>query len=406
MSSPNGSSAGLRIDPILLKARLRGGLFWLHSWLGLTVGFVLALIGLSGALMAFEDPIMEALSPGVARVAPSPRPVLAPDALLARFVAQNPDARPTTLTLRSQPGASPLVTFASLAEPKAKARKLYLDPYEGRVLGPATGETFFATVRQFHRYLLLPGDGEGWGRRITGVTAICLVFFVLTGLYLRWPRRVLDWKVWLKPNLKLKKRGLYWSLHSVVGTWVLPVYLVIALTGLTWSYDGYRAVFQRVLTGSAPEAEPAAAKTEKPAKATASPKAAPPSLDKVFAAVSQGGPREVILTIPKTAKAPVRVRTLAQAAPHERAFDEWRVDARSGQVVERQAYAERSLGEKIVYARLAVHRGAFFGPVGATLFMLAAAAMALFPITGLLLRLGRTQAARRKRASVAPQTSS
>lgn len=395
MSSPNGSSAGPRIDPILLKAKLRGGLFWLHSWLGLTVGFVLALIALSGALMAFEDPIMEALSPGVARVAPSSRPLLTPDDLLARFVAQNPDARPTTLTLRSELGASPQVTFASLAAPKAKARKLYLDPYDGRVLGSAIGETFFATVRQFHRYLLLPGDGDGWGRRITGVTAICLVFFVLTGLYLRWPRRVLDWKVWLKPNLKLRKRGLYWSLHSVIGTWVLPIYLVIALTGLTWSYDGYRAVFQWVLTGSTPEAEPAAAKTEKSAKAAASPKAAPPSLDKVFAAISQADPREVILTIPKTAKAPVRVRTLASATPHDRAFDEWRVDARSGRVLERQVYAERNLGEKIVYARLAVHRGAFFGPVGATLFMLAAAAMALFPITGLLLRLGRTGVARR-----------
>lgn len=406
MSSPDQTAPGQWLDPILLKAKLRGGLFWLHSWLGLTVGVVLALIGLSGALMAFEDPIMEALSPGAARVAPSAQPPLKPDDLLARFVAQNPDARPTTLTLRSAPGASPQVTFASLAEPKAKARKLYLDPYDGRILGPATGETFFATVRQFHRYLLLPGDGEGWGRRITGVTAICLVFFVLTGLYLRWPRRVLDWKVWLKPNLKLKKRGLYWSLHSVVGTWVLPIYLVIALTGLTWSYDGYRAVFQRVLTGSAPEAEPAAAKTEKPAKAAASPKAAPPSLDKVFAAVSQGGPREVILTIPKTAKAPVRVRTLAPAAPHDRAFDEWRVDARSGRVLERQVYAARTLGEKIVYARLAVHRGAFFGPAGAVLFMLAAAAMALFPITGLLLRLGRTQAARRGARPKAPQTSS
>ena len=30
------------------------------------------------------------------------------------------------------------------------------------------------------------------------------------------------------------------SLHSVVGTWVLLIYLMSALTGLWWSFDWYR----------------------------------------------------------------------------------------------------------------------------------------------------------------------
>jgi sulfite reductase (NADPH) flavoprotein alpha-component len=103
---------------------------------------------------------------------------------------------------------------------------------------------------------------------------------------------------------------------------------------------------------------------------------------------------------PKSGKAPLRIRTLAADAPNERAFDEWRIDARTGRVVDQDLYRRRSLGQQVVDARLAVHRGSFFGLPGAIVFMLAAAAMPLFPITGYLLYLGRrrSKAARSKTA--------
>ncbi|MFG3756924.1 PepSY domain-containing protein, partial [Klebsiella pneumoniae] len=57
---------------------------------------------------------------------------------------------------------------------------------------------------------------------------------------LRWPRRVRSLRAWLKPELALRGRGLHRSLHSVVATWVLPVYLVIALTALWYSFEWYK----------------------------------------------------------------------------------------------------------------------------------------------------------------------
>ncbi len=378
----------------ITRAHVRAGFLQVHRWLGLTLGLVLALMGLTGATMAFEDPIMAALSPGVASVPVRSAPTLSPDALLARFSEGEPEAVVTTLTLRSKPGASPQVSFTEAAEPGGHARKLYLDPYDGHVLGPATGEEFFATTRRLHRFLLLPGEGKGWGRQITGAAAISLIFFAFSGLYLRWPKRLLDWKVWLKPNLKAKRRGLYWSLHAVIGTWVFVVYLIIALTGLTWSYEWYRKGFQIVLTGTAPLAQEPAG----PRKA-----AVPASLDKAYVAARPGGetPELVLLTVPRNAKATVRVRTLAADAAHDRAFDEWRIDGRTGAVREYKAYAVRSLGEQIVQARLAVHRGSFFGLPGQIVFMLAAATMPLFPITGYLLYLGRGRRPVRAKPAVA-----
>lgn len=385
-----------------MVSRLRWLVFQLHWLLGVTIGVVLAVMGVTGATMAFEDQIMEALSPGIVDVAPRAAPTLTPDQLLTGFVAQSPGAKPTSITLRSAPGAAAQVTFTPKPKSesdKPKARKLYLDPYDGKILGEAKGARFFATVRQIHRYLLLPGDGNGLGRQITGVAAFSLIYFAVSGLYLRWPKRPLDWKVWLKPNLKLKKRGLYWSLHSVIGTWVFLVYLTIALTGLTWSYDWYKTGFDRILTGQSIDsaAEPKAGESkvekastgDKPAKAKTAPK-----LDTAWAAVRREAPEAttVIFTIPKSGSAPIRIRYLARSAAHERAFDELKIDARTGAVLDRDLFASKSLGARMSAARLSVHRGSFFGLPGAILFMLAAATMPLFPITGYLLYLGRRKA--------------
>ena len=56
-------------------------LFQIHWFLGITAGLVLALMGVTGATMSFEDEIMAALSPGVVTLAPSLLPRLSPDRL-------------------------------------------------------------------------------------------------------------------------------------------------------------------------------------------------------------------------------------------------------------------------------------------------------------------------------------
>lgn len=40
-------------------------LFQIHWFLGITAGFVLAVMGLTGATLSFENEIMRALSPGI-----------------------------------------------------------------------------------------------------------------------------------------------------------------------------------------------------------------------------------------------------------------------------------------------------------------------------------------------------
>jgi sulfite reductase (NADPH) flavoprotein alpha-component len=376
-----------------------------HLLLGITIGLVLPVVGISGAIMAFEDPIMAALSPGIVDVAPQPLPALTPDELLARFAAQQPGAVPTLLIMAPKPGGAARLTYRGPGRQTGEAGISYLDPYTGRMLGMANGQAFFADVRRLHRFLLLGDDKEGAGKHITAVAAVCLVLFVLSGLYLRWPRRALDWKTWLKPDLKRRGRSLYWSLHAVAGTWFCLVYLIAPLTGLTWAYDWYLRGATTLLTGEAPPRETPAA--PKPA-AAARPKPAPqpPRLDtawKTLQAHAGAGLATVLINIPKDGAKPVRLRYLYDDAPNDVAYNVLLVDGRSGAVLQAAHYDDQPLGQRIVTAKLAVHRGAFFGLPGAIVFMLASATLPLFPVTGLLLYLGRRRQQRLAR-QLAAQT--
>ena len=163
-------------------------LFRLHWLLGLTAGLVLALVGVTGALLSYEEALTEWANADRAFVTASDAPRLSPAALKARVEAQQPGRVVSSLALWGDPERSPRIRFANDPAMGARPPTLYLDPVDGRTLGEMRLEDTFATIRKLHRWLLLPGDGKGWGRSITGICAIALLVFLATGLYLRWPK--------------------------------------------------------------------------------------------------------------------------------------------------------------------------------------------------------------------------
>jgi sulfite reductase (NADPH) flavoprotein alpha-component len=174
---------------------LKNILFQTHWIIGITAGVVLALVGLTGAVLAFEKQIVAALNDGVYLEMPRER--------------------------------------ALKADPKRAAMMA--------VIEAQTGRTFFRNVRKLHRWLMWGESGNrDLGRQIVGACTALLIVMSFSGLYLRWPRNGHSWKRWLVPNLSFKGRAFLWDLHSTLGTWALLFYLLMALTGLTWSYEWYR----------------------------------------------------------------------------------------------------------------------------------------------------------------------
>lgn len=369
-------------------------LFQIHWFLGITAGLVLALMGVTGATMSFEDEIMTALSPGVVTLAPSPLPRLSPDQIIAAALRQRDGARVTQVVIERDPTLAAEVTFAP---PKGVRRgaRMFVDPRTGVLLGPATGETFFRTVMDLHRWLALPGGPNGIGRQITGFAALSLIFFALSGLYLRWPRRALDWRSWLVLDLRKTGRNLYRTLHAVIGGWLVVFYLLSALTGLTWSYDWYKRGATYVLTG----------KIDKNDDRRGDPNGTRRALAPAWARFEASeGPRfdRVVITVP-TGDKPVVMRMLPRGARFDRMTDELRFDAATGMLLNAERYAERGSGAAIAANFYALHTGAFFGLAGRILLFASSLTMPLFTVTGLLLYFARRRS-RRALAAVSAAT--
>jgi sulfite reductase (NADPH) flavoprotein alpha-component len=368
-------------------------LFQIHWFLGITAGFVLVLMGVTGAMMSFEDEIMAALSPGVVTLSPSPLPRLSPDQIIAAASDQRDGARVTQLVIDRDPTRAAEVTFAP---PKGVRRgaHLFVDPRTGVLLGPATGETVFRTVMDLHRWLALPGGPNGIGRQITGFAALSLIFFALSGLYLRWPRRALDWRSWLVLDLRKTGRNLYRTLHAVIGGWLVVFYLLSALTGLTWSYDWYKRGATYVLTGKAAKGD------ERRGEPSVTPPAPAPVLAPAWArfTASEGSHfARVAITVPSGDK-PVVMRVLPRGARFDRMTDDLRFDATTGALVKADRYAKRGSGATIAANFYALHTGAFFGLVGRILLFASSLTMPVFAVTGLLLYLARRRSKRALKA--------
>lgn len=376
-----------------LGPTIKAGLLQVHSIAGLVLTLLLALIALTGAIMSFEDEIVEHLNADIMQVVPRQMPALMPDELVARLKTAQDIGKVAAVTLSTDSSAAARIRFGR-DDQGARPTSLYLDPYDAHVLGSPRGEEFFATVRRLHRWLLIPGDAKGWGRLVTGAAALGLVVMLISGLVLRWPRRLSSVKMWLKPNLGLSGRGLHRSLHAVIGTWVLPVYLVMTLTGLWYSFDWYKDGVVWLL--SRPQVTIAKMQPKISAKAPRgadrSEPVQPIGFDQAWTAFRREQCdrfAKALLTLPASPGTVIRVRSWPKDSTLDTTRDEFRIDAITGQVVSAERYADKTFGEKIIANLLDIHRGAILGWPGKLAFMVAAALMPLFSVTGILLYLSR-----------------
>lgn len=384
-------------------------LFQLHWIFGITAGLVLAIVGVTGAMLSVEDPILEAINPGVMTVsAPPGMQKMSPQDLINAVTAANPDLRINSVTLNSAPHLTSQVVFAPAGGGGGRGETRYADPYTGVLLDKPQGQEFFRSVMQLHRWILLPGGSAGAGRQIVGACTLILIYLALTGLYLRWPKRH-SLKTWLKLDLKKTGRPMWWSIHSVFGTVVLVAYLIMSVTGLWWSFDWWKNGMSLVLTGKPVVTQQQVASggaTGGDRGRGDQQQAVAISLAPAWAGFQQateGAFDNATFTIPRKVGDPVQVRFLPHDAQHDRATDQMRLDAETGVVVSHDRFKTKSLGEQVYSSNYNLHTGAYFGVVGVVLWMLASLMMPVFFVTGWILYLQRRKIEKRPKFAAAPQ---
>jgi uncharacterized iron-regulated membrane protein len=126
--------------------------------------------------------------------------------------------------------------------------KAFTDPSTGRFLGEtrgAVGSGVLAWVAMFHHNLWLGHTGG----ILVGSAGLCLLGFIVTGLWLWWPGMK---KLGAGFRMRWSKAGFVrnYDLHSWFGLVGLPLFLVISITGAMFEFRWMRAAVHYGLGGS------------------------------------------------------------------------------------------------------------------------------------------------------------
>lgn len=213
----------------------------LHLWLSVPFGIVITITCFTGALLVFEKEITALCGDDITAVTPVGEPL--PVSVIADKVdATLPaDVDVKGVVVSSSPDEAYRV---NLSKPKKAA--VYVNQYTGEVIGKDERLPFFQAVFRLHRWLMDRNPGEDkvfWGKIIVGASTIAFVVILLTGLVIWWPRNRKMLKNRLQITFRKGKNRFWYDLHVAGGFYTLLLLLVMALTGLTWSFEWYRSGF-------------------------------------------------------------------------------------------------------------------------------------------------------------------
>lgn len=239
------------------RLRLRAVWLWVHKWIGLLLGFFIALIGLTGAILVFFQEIDEWLNPALYAVAPPQigtefRP---PDEIFAAAKAVTPSGASLGFTVYPPHPAAAYMIYVT--RPRASSAyddvwQVFVDPYNARVTGTRdvrTGDqwvprAFIPFVFDLHLSLLLPYQ---LGKTVVGIIAICVVFSLLTALVLWWPSSG-KWGRALSVRRGASQQRVIYDLHQVFGIYPWIVLLAVFVSGIWLNLPGTFLTIVRVFS--------------------------------------------------------------------------------------------------------------------------------------------------------------
>lgn len=211
------------------RRRLRNYLHFVHKWVGLTLGLLFVLLGLTGSLLTFYPEIDLLLNPSLH--ARSPASELSIDRIHETLRAAEPQRSGAWRIELPRSETSPIAARyyrPSETEQRAFAPLVVtLDPHTLAVTSKRFwGEDVLTWIYDLHYTLLLDLDG----RTILGVVSALLVALLASGIYLWWPSRN-AWRAafLMKPGAAWIRR--VFDLHTRPGIWGVPLVAVLTLTG-------------------------------------------------------------------------------------------------------------------------------------------------------------------------------
>lgn len=383
----------------------------LHLWLALPFGVIITLISLSGAFLSVEPEVTEMVQSHLYKVEDTGRSPLPISSLMESATKSIPEDV-TVKSVTVSKDASRAYQF-NLSKPHRAI--LFVDQYTGQVLGQSERLPLFGFMFRLHRWLLSggqPGESVATGKLIVGISTIAFVIVLVTGFFCWLPMgRKHFWRS-LKISFAGGWRGFWRTLHVAGGVYVGIFVLIMALTGLTWSFGWYNKAVMALCGVEQSQSEGHGAKAKEGSgkdhgrgdrsgrgehggrgerggrhgehgdgrghehhdDEEMNPYAA---WDNSFAAVKALNPEAENISV--SAKT---VNVSAYSFWNPRATDKYEVSPRSGEIKNIVKYADAPKSEKVRPVIYALHTGTFGGIITRTIWFLAALFCSTLPLTG------------------------
>ncbi len=349
----------------------------LHLWLSVPFGVVITLICFSGAMLVFEREIVQWSNPQLYQVQSVSSRALPMDEIMAR--AQNAlpgDVKIQGVTIYPDPSRTYQISLS-----KPHKASLFIDQYTGEVKGIYTRHTFFSTMFRLHRWLLgsrPEGDGIFWGKIVVGTSTLLFAIILISGVAIWWPRSVKGLKNSLRINFNRGFRIMLHGLHVAGGIYTLLLLLVMALTGLTWSFGWYRTAFYQAFGVESQQHSGRSRANQTPKNANYE------NWQKVYENLAASNPGNISITI-NDGSASVSNNHYGNT----RGSDRYKFDPISGEIIENTPYSKQLKSSKMRGWIYSTHTGTFGGISTRILWFLGALLGASLPITGYYLWIKR-----------------
>jgi len=212
--------------PDIRSASLYRAVWRWHFYAGLMVLPFLVLLAVTGGLYLFNDQIDAIWHRDLKQVVARETPPLAPSALIE--AAQQ--SRPGTVLKIITPATPITSSEVVIKTNEGDRRSVYVDPYDGRVLGElADRGTIMWLMRRLHSLVEFGPIANG----IIEIVGGWSILLVGTGFYLWWPRRQTGGVVTVRGTPR--KRVFWRDLHAVTGAVAGIAVGFMALSGMPWS---------------------------------------------------------------------------------------------------------------------------------------------------------------------------
>ena len=367
--------------PKLSLSTLKGRSSWLkiHRFLALSIGLLLALLGLTGSLSMLGEGLDHLLNPSL-RIEAKGQTPLSLDLLMSGIQKAHPDLKGSWTLELPRTKEDPVTAF--FERPPESFGKLYaplmvaVNPFTGEILTSRLwGETFRTWLVDLHSQL----QAGLMGQRVVGGLGFILILSLTSGIILWWPNRSL-WRsaFAIRTNQGLNRFLL--DLHRWLGLLGFPILFVLAFTGFLLVFEGPLESILGI-TGMAHGEKGPAIKSSGQGSTHR-----PVSLDEAILLARGPFPKSEVrlLTTPEGPEGSYRITFKQRGEVNDRhpMTAVW-VDQYSGQIREVRNALRFSEAETFLTALWPLHTGEIWGGWGHTLYFLSGLLLPLLYLSGL-----------------------